>query len=82
MGDLQEAVEPAQSGGPESRAQDPPFSAEIADPGCPHCGAGKRFVVKGPGFVEDADNDWAESTARAYAAALNAAFALNAKDTS
>lgn len=55
-----------------------PYSVELADPGCPHCGAGKRFVIKGPGIPDDLDNDWAESTAIPHAAALNAAFAAGA----
>ena len=45
-------------------------------------GAGKRFIVKGPGIPIDPENDWAESTAILHVAALNAAFEAGRAPTS
>ena len=60
----------------------PPYTVEQTDPGCPHCGAGKRFIVKGPGIPIDSENDWAESTAISHVAALNGAFEAGRAPTS
>lgn len=51
------------------------YTAEIVDPGCSHCGHGKRWIIRGP--VIDPDDDytcWTESMINAEVDRLNRVF--------
>lgn len=57
MADLEESTLPAEPHSPESVPdKGAPYSAEVTEAGCSHCGAGKRFRIVGPG-IEPVDRD-------------------------